>query len=274
MANPSNDVIPAITFSMPGGGGDRICDPNSYFAERFPEAVERYGAAFMVGSWTDPFQQTHLIPVHLNIDFFSGVLAGDSLLGHQTVFHSQEKRFYFYDPMVDAYVPTTEAKLELLLSNEIIRCSQACSRLTDIRPLVETFRKPTVLNSVIQRAKAMLQADTSFFMGKDGHRRFVDGRYIKPTDELSYRLFVKETITPDPDASVTVPAAFDRYMVFCAKNHMSALQRTEFKALVADVIREQYHLGIRHDIDNGRGQTTHGWRGLSLVQPIGDVSDN
>ena len=274
MASPNNDVIPALTFSMPGGCGDRIYDPNSYFAERFPEAVDKYGAAFMVGSWTDPFQQTHIIPVHLNIDFFAGVLGGSPQLGHKVVYFQPEGCFFFFDPMVGAYVPTTEEKLQILLSNILVKCSSACGRLVDIRPIVEAFRSQNTLNSVIQRAKAMLQADSSFFMGKDGNRRYVDGRYIEPTDELSYRLFVKETITPDPCASVTVPEAFTRYVVFCARNHLSALQRSQFKALVADVIREQYHLGIRHDIDNGRGQTTHGWRGLSLIAPTGDVSNN
>lgn len=259
---------------MPGADGDRIYDPNSFFAERFPEATALYGPAFLVGCWIDSYQQTHTIPAHLNTDFFACLLSGSPQLGHTVVYFQQEARFFYYEPLHDAYCATTEAKLELLLSNELIRCSQACSRLTDIRPLVETFRNPTVLNSVIQRAKAMLQADTGFFQGKDGHRRYVDGKYLEPTDELSYRLFVKETITPDSCASVTLPEAFSRYVVFCARNHLSALQRTEFRALVADVIREQYHLGIRHDIDNGRGQTTHGWRGLSLVAPIGDVANN
>ena len=273
MAKETAPQKPALSFSMPGAG-DRTNDPNGWFAERFPDAVDKFGPAFLEAFWIDAHLQKNVIPAHLNIDFFASVLGGDPRLGHQVVFHSQETRWYYFDPMVDAYVPTTEEKLQLLLSNILVKCSTACGRLVDIRPLVETFRKPAILNSVIQRAKAMLQADSSFFMGKDGHRRFVDGRFIEATDELSYRLFVKETITPDPCASVTVPEAFNRYMVFCARNHLSALQRTEFRALVADVIREQYHLGIRHDIDNGRGQTTHGWRGLSLVTPLGDVANN
>ena len=209
MAQQNHDI--ALKFTMPGADGDRIHDPNSYFTERFPEAVEKYGAAFMVGSWTDPFQQTHILPVHLNTDFFAGVLGGDSRLGHQVVYHSQENRFYFYDPMIDAFVPTTEAKLQLLLSNTLVKCSSACGRLVDIRPIVEVFRSQKTLNSVIERAKAMLQADASFFHGKDGNRRYVDGKYLEPTDELSYRLFVKETITPDPEASVAVSDAFTRY---------------------------------------------------------------
>jgi len=273
MAKEATALKPVLNFSMPGAG-DRTNDPNGWFAERFPDAVEKYGPAFMQATWIDQHFQKNVIPAHLNIDFFAGVLGGSPQLGHKVVYFQPEGLFFFFDPMVDAYVSTTEAKLELLLSNFLIRCSQACGRLVDIRPLVDTFRKPSVLNTVIERAKAMLMADTSFFMGKEGHRRYVDGRFIEATDELSYRLFVKETIVPDPCASVAVPEAFNRYVVFCARNHLSALQRSEFKALVADVIREQYHLGIRHDIDNGRGQTTHGWRGLSLVAHIGDVANN
>jgi len=274
MARPSEDVIPPLTFSIPGDGSDRASDPNKWFAERFPEAVERYGPAFMVGSWTDPFQQTHVIPAHLNTDFFAGVLGGDPRLGHQVVYHSQEARWYYYDPMVDAFVPTTEAKLELLLSNQLIQCSQSCGRLVDVRPLVVTFREPKSLQVVIERGKAMLQADSLFFKGEEGKRRFVDGRFIEPTEDDSYRQFVKQAVVADSRASLVVADAFDQYRVFCSKNQLPALQRPEFKALVAEVIREEFHLGIRHDIDNGRGKISQGWRGLSLVEPLADFRNN
>jgi len=274
MARPSEDVIPPLTFSIPGDGSDRASDPNKWFAERFPEAVERYGPAFMVGSWTDPFQQTHVIPAHLNTDFFAGVLGGDPRLGHQVVYHSQEARWYYYDPMVDAFVPTTEAKLELLLSNQLIRCSQACGRLVDVRPLVVTFREPVILNSIIQRAKAMLQAESSFFMGKDGHRRFIDCRYIEPTDEPSYRQFVRKALVARPDGKVTLPDAFHRYYQFCADNQMQPLTRSEFKHLVSEVIREEFNVGLRHDVPGRSGKQNHGWLGIDCLDADGCHGSN
>lgn len=269
MAKTTDDVIPALNFTMPGAG-DRIHDPNSYFTERFPEAVEKYGAAFMVGSWTDPFQQTHILPVHLNTDFFAGVLGGSSRLGHKVVYFQPEGCFFFFDPMVDAFVPTTGAKFELLLSNLLVKCAQACGRLVDVRPLVETFRKPAILQSVIERARAMLQADAGFFQGNDGHRRFVDGRYIEANEEPSYRQFVHKALVARPEGKVTLPDAFHRYYQFCTDNHLRPLTRADFKHLVSEVIREEFNIGLRHDVPGRSGKQNHGWLGIDCRLDAGE----
>jgi hypothetical protein len=87
--------------------------------------------------------------------------------------------------------PTTPEKLKLLLSNYLIRCSQECGALVDVTNIMAKFRQDDVLRSIIAKAKAVLEAERLFFEGKDGHRRYVDGRYIEPNGEPSYQLFVK-----------------------------------------------------------------------------------
>jgi hypothetical protein len=126
------------------------------------------------------------------------------------------------------------------------------------------LRTPGTIKNVITTAKAMLQADGQFFLGKSGHRRFVEGRYIEATEEPSYQQFVNRAIVREPEAKLTVGDAFHRYYQFCKSNAMTPLTRSEFKNLVAEVIREQYGLGIRHDVPDERGKQGHGWMGLRL----------
>jgi len=108
----------------------------------------------------------------------------------------------------------------------------------------------------------MLEADSQFFTGKDGHRRCIQGRYIEPNEEPSYQVFVKKAIVREPEGKLTVGDAFHRYYQFCRDNQMAPLSRQEFKSLVAEVIREEYQLGLRHDVLDERGKQTHGWLGI------------
>jgi hypothetical protein len=40
--------------------------------------------------------------------------------------------------------------------------------------------------------------------------------------------------------------------------------RQEFKGLVADVIREEFNLGLRHDVPGENGKQRHGWFDVRL----------
>jgi len=265
MARPIKEIEPSLQYTLPSGADESVYDPNEWFAERFPDATAMYGPAFLEGSWTDPAMQTHIVPSHMNSDVMAAILGGDPRLGHRVVFHEQEGKFYFYDLMVGAFTPTTEQKLELLLSNYLIRCAQACHRLVDVRPLMETFRTQKMLHSVITRAKALLQVDPSFFQGESGHRRCIAGKYIEPTDEPSYRQFVKKGLVARPDGKTTLQDAFHKYYRFCGDKNMEPLTRSEFRHLVTEVIREEFNIGFRHDVPGRSGKQTHGWFGVECV---------
>ena len=149
---------------MPGtSGGDVSNNPNQWFADKFPAATEQYGPAFMEGAWADDNGLNRFIPTYMNEDFFGALLGGDSRIGIRVVYYPPEDAFYFYDYMVDAYCPTTEEKLKLLLSNYLIRCSQECGALVDITNLVVRFREDLCLTSIISKSKAALQTERCFF---------------------------------------------------------------------------------------------------------------
>ena len=264
MARANQRVVPAANCHMPGIV-EQSTDPNTWFADKFPDAVKRYGPAFLERTWTDEHMQTRTRPIHLNIDLMAGVLGGDPALGHSVVYEPTESQWYFYDPLVDAYCITTAEKLHFLLSNYLMRCAQACNRTVDVQPLVMTFREKEVLKSITDRAKAILQAGHEFFHGPNGHRRFIEGRYINATDDPSYLQFARKALVARPDSQVTLPVLFQRYFQFCADNRLSPLTRSEFRHLLAETIRQEFNLGYRHDVIGPTGKAGHGWVGIDCL---------
>lgn len=128
------------------------------------------------------------------------------------------------------------------------------------------FREKKLPRSVTERAKALLQCDGTFFTGENGHRRFVDGRYIESTDEPSCRQFVQKALVASPEGKLTVPGAFHRYYQFCSNNQMEPLTSSEFKRLVTEVIREQFNVGLRHDVIGANGKHGLGWVGIDCCR--------
>jgi hypothetical protein len=257
----------ALQFSMPSAeklkARECVSDPNAWFAAKYPEQTEKFGPAFLEARYEDVDGLKRFIPVELNTDFFAAILGGDRSLGHQVVWYEPEATFYFLDYRVAAFCPTTPAKLELLLSNFLIRCSQEMGGLVDIRPLVTTFRKAEVFESIVKKAKALLAADVTFFQGEQGHRRLVEGRIIEPTAKPSYEIFVEKNLIREDRATLTVTDAFHRYYAFCKTHQMLPLSRQEFKSLITEVVREQFSLGLRHDVPGSTGKQVEGWIGLN-----------
>ena len=262
-------LTPTLRYRMPHTSDevfDSANDPNQWFMDRFPEQAQQYGPAFMEGTWTDADGLKHFIPAYLNEDFFAAILGGNRELGHQVVWCPQEEMWYFFDYRVEAFCPTTEAKLKLLLSNYLIRCSQNGPPLVDITNLVVTFRQDNVLQRIVEKAKAVLEADRSFFQGKDGQRRFVDGRYIEPTAEPAHERFIKHVIVPEPSGSITVTDCYHKFHRYCRESKLVAPTRSEFQALLSDAIRDAFHISLRHDVPSPSGKQTNGWRGITYRQ--------
>ena len=54
---------------------------------------------------------------------------------------------------------------------------------------------------------------------------------------------------------------------------MQPLSRQEFKGLVAEVIREEFNLGLRHEVPGEDGKQRHGWFGVRL-DGVGSIGRN
>jgi hypothetical protein len=242
-------------------------DPNTFFSQRFSNQIKSWGPVFF-GSQEFMNGRTTFVAESINDLAFAAILGGDPRLGQQVVYHPSEAQWYFYDYRVDAYSPTTDEKMALLASNWLIRCSQVCQPLS--ARAVLKLRTPQTIKNVITTAKAMLEVEKSFFTGKDGHRRYVDGKFIEPTEEPSYQVFVKKAIIAEPQGKVTVHDAFHRYYQFCRDNQMTPLTRQEFKSLVSEVIRAIFNVGLRHDIIGDNNKQGHGWCGITYRQEFAE----
>ena len=238
-------------------------DPREFFAGRFPEQIKKYGSAFF---GNDAFLDGRriFIPDSVNEDAFAAILGGDHRLGHQVVWCSHEETFYFQDHRVDAFFPTTEDKLGILASNYLIKASERCPSV--VAKAVLKLRMPATVRNVVQTAKTMLEADRSFFSGKEGKRRMVDGKLINPVDTPLHEIFIKDAIVPEPAGRITLTDCYHKYYRFCRDQGMPAPTRTEFRSILVDAIRSAFNIGLRHDVPGPNGKQANGWRGIAYRQ--------
>jgi len=156
-----------------------------WFHDRFPEHAYRYGNAFL----EEPIGAGQYRPILLNTDFFAAMLGGEPALWHQVVFSSAENTFYFKDTRLDAFCLASPGKLQVLASNYLVKCAEACTNKPTMIALLDDFRRPDMLLSITQKAKIILEAEQSFFEGPHGRVRYIHGHRINPADADTIYLF-------------------------------------------------------------------------------------
>lgn len=254
-------IVPASPVSPWAPEPDRRT-PNGWFETRFPYEVAGYGQPFLQHQHTDRdgFLRTALMAI--NEDFFAAILGGDKAFGHQVVFYDPEKTFYFWDCAREMFIPTTPAKLKLLVSNYFIKCAQSMTTLVNVEPLYGTLRSEKCLRSIIEKAEAMHAAGEDFF--SDGRNVRID----RPAKGLVPKLFVKETLAKQPKAVLTVNNLFEDHLKFAEVRGLTPLQRKEFKGLIAEVIREEFGVGLRNDLRSEDGRAAQGWSNLAVRREV------
>ena len=234
--------------------------PSDYFSKRFPALAQRYGPPILESVETLLDQSTTTTPVALNEDFFGAAIGGDEELGHHVVFYLPEQQFYFFDSRVHRYEPTTEQKLVFLLSQYLIQCAAEMPQDVEIAKLFIELRKEDNLRKVVRRAKALLAADESFF-GESSPNKRLKG----PESHSSVaKVFAREILKPDPESNLTITECFETFNEFCQDKGLDPINRRVFKSLIAEVIREEFNLGLRHDVLGINNRQQHGWKGLVL----------
>jgi hypothetical protein len=249
------------------GGGSDIAPFNAWFDQMFPEAVRQWGSGFLESRHQGVDGFTVYTPCELNTDAWAAALGGRKEIGTQVVFLPPEQQFYFLDYRaggVGAFCPVSEHKLQLLVSNYLMRCADACDRSVEVQPLFSASRKTESLKAITDKAKTILEVDRSFFAGPQGKRRMIDGRVIEANTPPAHVTFIKTSVVSKPEAKLMVTDAFHRYHRFCKDVGEPPLTRAEFKSVVKEVIREEFRLGLRHDILDERGKSQEGWLGLDL----------
>ncbi|MEI6714359.1 MAG: hypothetical protein WCO60_11450 [Verrucomicrobiota bacterium] len=241
--------------------------PENWFIHKFPVEARRYGAPFLFHSVVNGLSHHALRPQLLNQDFFAAMLGGEKGLGHQIVYCPGDG-FWFWDPTVEAFCQTTEAKMEILLSNYLVKYGEAFRTGLDVMYLYDKHRKPAVLKRVVTKAMAILEADESFFHGELGQPRYVEGERVLPQPVASPLMFIGSAVTRQEGSVMSASEAYLEYVRHCARSGQLKVTLTEFKSLAAKVLAERFGLSLRHDIRTSDGRQTHGWKNLKLVVDI------
>ena len=138
-----------------------------------------------------------VLPHTINEDFFAAMLSGEKRLGHRMV-HLPSEGFWFLDPKVGLFCPTTDQKVELLVSNYMVKCAEAMGGNVDSGPLLTVHRRSSVLSSIVKRARSVLEAEPRFFEGAGAPQRFLQGRILAPVASSSPAEFINRAIEPLP----------------------------------------------------------------------------
>jgi hypothetical protein len=80
----------------------------------------------------------------------------------------------------------------------------------------------------------------------------------------SHTVFVRESLTSEPEAQLTVADCYAGYVEFCNECGWRALTRNKFGAVIGDAVVHQFGITPRHDITDGKSKAQRGWKGIRL----------
>ena len=240
--------------------------PNSWFHSKFPDVAERFGNAFFEETSTaGPQHRAKILPCVINEDFFAGMLGGEKTLGHRII-HLPGEGFLYLDLKVNAFANTSDQKVEILLSNYLIKCAENMGHNVESKLLVKDHRRPSLLAGIVSRAKTVLEADPRFFQGVNGARRHAHGTIIQPATISAPEDFIHHAFTRSEGGSVIVGEAYQEFLRYCQMGNLTRVEFTEFKRVAKQIVLEKFPLGLRHDIRTPEGRQTHGWKHIRLLQ--------
>jgi len=237
--------------------------PNQWFVQRYKSAYDNYGSPFLqLHESLDKFSD-QVLPLSINIDFFASVLGGSKNLGHHVVYYEPEMLFYFLDAD-GMYKSVSQDKLMNQYRALLMKCAQDMPANVHKLNLVHEWRSDKVAKAVVNRAKSILLADSSFFSATSPHQR------IKGI-ELHERLLIKfcdELLTCEPGKILMLQ---DAYLAFCTllkQRDLNPIKRSDFKAMVVPLIKGEYNVSLRNDLVVDGRQGVRGWKNVRLNQTV------
>ena len=238
--------------------------PSEWFSCKFPQQARIYGCPFL--ELVEPLGDgiNTINPLSLNIDFLASIIGGDKRLGHKVVYIESEMTFYYYDCLDHIYKATSEDKLGNLMRALLIRCAEELPNTVHKLNLFLTFRSDKTIRSIIHRGKSICAADDSYFSVHSQHQRQKGPELY----ERVARAFVEQVLERQPGEILLLTDAYVKFCDYLKTKNMQPVKRHIFKKLVPPVVKEEYNLGIRHDVMDEAGTTSHyGWKGIGIMKP-------
>lgn len=237
-------------------------NPSEWFGLKFPDQISKYGCPFLDIRQSNADGFSKITPISINIDFFAGMLGGDARLGHSVIYFEPDLQYYYREPSLKLYKPTTPEKLQNYFRAMMLRCAQELNNDTDKLNLFVEFRSDKIAKQVTNRAKSILAADSSFFSATSPNQR-VKGPELH---ERLIRNLVESMLEKKDGACLTVTQAYQMFCRLSERRGLGSLKRSIFRELMRDLVRERFDLALRHDVPDAENKHQQAWRGLAVVE--------
>ena len=258
--NPQLLKLHTLERRYPGEPEQPPSTPNAWWVARYPDAYDNHGSPFLELTEQNGRIISQVLPATQNLDFFGAVVGGRGDLGHHVLYLENEMQWYFRDSD-GIYKPTTAEKLMTQYRALMMLCAQEMPATVHKLNLVHEWRGDRVCKAIIQRAKAILAADQSYFSSTSPHQR-IRGPELA---ERLMRVLCETMLQPSTDDILTVSQAYNAFCRLSQQRQVSPLKRSLFKATMTDLMREQFGVGLRRDVPDALGRQQEAWKGVRLI---------
>ena len=244
-----------LELNVAEGEEDEPITPNSYFQSLFPSHTAQFGSAFLQLRETEA-GKTRVNPISINLDFFASIIS-DPALGLSVVYFEPEMQFYYNSAFQPVFKPTSSEKLQSLYRGLLMKAAQSFTKDVNILNLFVEFRSDKTAKAVVQRAKSILAADSSFFSATSPNQRI---RGVEMVERVA-RKFVDEVLSSEPGQILRINDAFAVFRQLLKERELPDIKRSDFKAVVVPLIKDQFNVCLRNDL----GGSGRGWKGVKLL---------
>jgi hypothetical protein len=218
--------------------------PWSWWHRKFPESWRIYGEPMR---WDEP-----------NFDFLAAALGE---LPPGLVYHPAEDSFYFKDYLHEGtYRPTSNDRVVALARKLVYESRQEASgSIKEASKLLFQCAR-----GWMEHSKAILAVEGHFFAGEQGQRRWIERRFVEPTDKPSVILFAERCIQRKKGHVLSTPEAYKFYSEFCTNHGLHMEKKTAFQRMFAREVKNRWKLGLRNDLKVD-GKAHQGWGELAVM---------
>jgi len=238
---------------------------NQHFAKLFPDQTAQFGPAFLEAAQTDSIGNVQSVPIYPNHDSLAASLS-DPRLGLNVVYYESDMQFYYREPFLTIYKPVSAEKLQGLYRGLVLRSANLLKTTSAKLNIWSEFRSDKNARIIIQRAKSILAVSSVFFSPTSKNQRI---RGVELHEKVA-RKFVDDLLTSEPGQILRLADAYAMFRNLLKQRDLPDLKRSEFKAVVAPLIREEFNVALRNDLPGLDGSGVRGWKGVKLLQTAPD----
>ena len=138
-----------------------------------------------------------------------------------------------------------------------MKAAQSFTKDVNILNLFVEFRSDKIAKAVVQRAKSILAADSSFFSPTSPNQRI---RGVEMVERVA-RKFVDEVLSAEPGQILKLGDAYAVFRGLLKERDLPDIKRSDFKAVVAPLITSSFNVCLRNDL---AGAGVRGWKGVAI----------